>query len=61
MLLDVKMPGMSGLEVLKEAVQRRPELPIILLTAYIDVRDAVAAIKLGAKDYLEKPIDIDEL
>ena len=61
MLLDVRMPGLSGLEVLRLAKQRRPDLPIILLTAFIDVRDAVSAIKMGAIDYLEKPIDLDEL
>jgi DNA-binding NtrC family response regulator len=61
MLLDVRMPGMSGLDVLAEVRQTRPELPVILLTAFIDVRDAVAAIKQGARDYLEKPIDLDEL
>lgn len=61
MLLDVRMPGMSGMEVLKQVRALRPALPVILLTAYIDVRDAVAAIKQGAADYLEKPIDLDEL
>ncbi len=61
MLLDVRMPGMGGMEVLKRVCEMRPALPVILLTAYIDVRDAVAAIKQGAADYLEKPIDLDEL
>ena len=61
MLLDVRMPGMSGLEVLAQVKNTRPDLPVILLTAYIDVRDAVAAIKQGALDYLEKPVDLDEL
>ncbi|MBX3178854.1 MAG: sigma-54-dependent Fis family transcriptional regulator [Candidatus Hydrogenedentes bacterium] len=61
MLLDVRMPGMSGLEVLAKVKVMRPDLPVILLTAYIDVRDAVAAIKQGALDYLEKPVDLDEL
>ncbi len=61
MLLDVRMPGMSGLEVLERVKAERPELPVILLTAFIDVRDAVVAIKSGALDYLEKPVDIDEL
>jgi len=61
MLLDVRMPGMSGLEVLAKMKAVRPDLPVILLTAYIDVRDAVAAIKQGALDYLEKPVDLDEL
>lgn len=61
MLLDVRMPKRSGMEVLEQLHQEYPDLPVILLTAYIDVRDAVAAIKLGARDYLEKPVDLDEL
>ncbi|MCC6696200.1 MAG: sigma-54-dependent Fis family transcriptional regulator [Candidatus Hydrogenedentes bacterium] len=61
MLLDVRMPGMSGLEVLGHVKRQLPALPVILLTAFIDVRDAVAAIKTGALDYLEKPVDLDEL
>ncbi len=61
MLLDVRLPDISGLDVLHRVKEEQPSLPIILLTAYIDVRDAVAAIKSGALDYLEKPIDLDEL
>ena len=61
MLLDVRMPGMSGLDVLDKLRDEHPGLPVILLTAFIDVRDAVAAIKAGALDYLEKPVDLDEL
>jgi len=61
LLLDVRMPGLTGLQVLEGIAGERPELPVILLTAYIDVRDAVAAIKQGAVDYLEKPVDLDEL
>ncbi len=61
MLLDVRMPGLNGLEVLERVKTEWPSLPVILLTAFIDVRDAVAAIKAGALDYLEKPVDIDEL
>lgn len=61
MLLDVRMPGMSGLEAL-DKIRQLPRPPVVvLLTAYIDVRDAVAAIKMGAADYLEKPVDLDEL
>ena len=60
-LLDVRMPGMSGLEVLARLRVERPELPVILLTAYMDLRDAVSVIKQGAVDYLEKPVDLDEL
>lgn len=61
MLLDVRMPGLNGLEVLERVKTECPSLPVILLTAFIDIRDAVAAIKAGALDYLEKPVDIDEL
>ena len=61
MLLDVRMPVMSGMEALEIIHEKRPELPVILLTAYIDVRDAVAAMKTGARDYIEKPVDLDEL
>ena len=61
MLLDVRMPGLSGLEVLERLRRDGSAKPVILLTAYIDVRDAVSAMKQGAVDYLEKPVDLDEL
>jgi DNA-binding NtrC family response regulator len=61
MLLDVRMPEMNGFQVLEHVKAEWPSLPVILLTAVIDIRSAVAAIKLGALDYLEKPVDIDEL
>jgi DNA-binding NtrC family response regulator len=61
MVLDVRMPEMSGLEALATIKTCCPEIAIILLTAFIDVRDAVDAIKTGAHDYLEKPVDLDEL
>jgi len=58
---DVRMPGASGLELLQKARKRYPALPFLLVTAYADVRDAVKALKLGAVDYLAKPVDLDEL
>lgn len=58
---DVRMPGDSGLELLQAARERWPQLPFLLVTAYADVREAVAALKLGAVDYLAKPVDLDEL
>ncbi len=61
MILDVRLPGISGLEALRQILAEHSSLPVILLTAYIDVRDAVSAIKAGARDYIEKPIDLDEL
>jgi len=61
LISDVRMPGMSGLELLRRARDRRLTLPVLLVTAYADVRDAVHAGRDGAVDYLQKPIDLDEL
>jgi two-component system NtrC family response regulator len=58
-LTDVKMSRMSGLELLREARALNPELPVVVLTAYGSVTDAVAAMRDGAVDYLTKPVDID--
>ena len=60
-LLDVRLPGMSGIEALPEIRKIAADLPILLLTAHADVRQAVAAVKSGADDYLAKPVDLDEL
>lgn len=58
---DVRMPGESGLDLLRRVREEKPELPFLLVTAYADVREAVDALKLGAVDYLAKPVDLDEL
>ncbi len=58
---DVRMGGVSGLELLREVRKTHPALPFLIVTAYADVRDAVQAMKLGAVDYLSKPVDLDEL
>lgn len=58
---DVKMPGMNGITFLQKIRAKMPDLPFLLVTAFADLRDAVKALKLGAVDYLEKPIDLDEL
>jgi two-component system response regulator AtoC len=60
-ITDLSMPGMSGLELMGQIVQRDPALPVILLTAHGSERVAVAAMKQGAYDYIAKPFDIDEL
>lgn len=60
-LLDVRLPDANGVEKVSEIKTQFPETPVILLTAFIDIRDAVQAIKQGAVDYLEKPVDLDEL
>jgi len=58
---DVRMPGESGIDLLTRVREKIPELPFLIVTAYADVRDAVTALKLGAVDYLTKPVDLDEL
>jgi two-component system nitrogen regulation response regulator GlnG len=58
---DVRMPGMSGFELLEKINQVRPGLPVIILTAFGDLDSAVDAYKYGAYEYLTKPFDIDEL
>jgi DNA-binding NtrC family response regulator len=60
-LSDVRMPGMSGLELLRHLKERDPEIQLVLMTAYSCVKDAVEAIQLGAADYVEKPIDFRRL
>ncbi|MFL5301263.1 MAG: sigma-54-dependent transcriptional regulator, partial [Anaeromyxobacteraceae bacterium] len=60
-LLDLKMPGMDGLQVLEEARKLRPEATYVVMTAYATVDTAVAAMKLGAFDYLVKPFDPEEV
>ncbi|MDB4963933.1 MAG: two component, sigma54 specific, transcriptional regulator, Fis family protein [Myxococcales bacterium] len=60
-LTDLSMPGMDGLELMAQIVQRDPTLPVILLTAHGSERVAVAAMKQGAYHYLAKPFDIDEV
>ncbi|HXT39710.1 MAG TPA: sigma-54 dependent transcriptional regulator [Candidatus Angelobacter sp.] len=61
MISDVRMPGISGLETLRRARQERAVLPVLLVTAYADIREAVGAMRDGAVNYLAKPIDLDEL
>lgn len=61
LISDVRMPGMGGMELFKEAHALRPALPVIFLTAYGTIPDAVHAVKAGATDYLTKPFDGKEL
>jgi len=61
MISDVRMPGLSGLDTLRRARQQNAVLPVLLVTAYADIREAVGAMRDGALNYLAKPIDLDEL
>ncbi|MCE5333919.1 MAG: response regulator [Desulfobacteraceae bacterium] len=60
-VLDVKMPGMSGLDTLREIKKKYPSLEVIMLTGHANMEVAIEGMDLGAFDYLMKPIDIDEL
>ena len=61
MLSDVRMPGMDGLGLLREARRLHPDLVVIMLTAYGSVETAVEAMKVGAADFLTKPVNLDHL
>src|SRR5579871_7047231 len=58
---DLKLPGHSGIDVLREAKRVESTLPVILLTAYGSVEEAVTAMKDGAFDFVQKPVDLDHL
>jgi len=60
-LSDIQMPGKSGLELLAELRQLRPETPVVMMTAFGSVRSAVAAMRAGALDYVSKPFDAEQL
>ncbi|MHC4935469.1 MAG: sigma-54-dependent transcriptional regulator [Planctomycetota bacterium] len=60
-ILDVQLPDVSGLEVLRRLRRDLPEVPVLIITAYASVDSAVEAMKEGAIDYLEKPLDLEEL
>jgi DNA-binding response OmpR family regulator len=59
--LDLHLPGMDGIQILKEIRQRQPKLPVIMLTGYGTLQSAVEALRLGANDYLLKPFDPEVL
>lgn len=60
-LLDIRMPGMDGIEALMDIRKVSPYVPVLMMTAYASVKTAVEALKAGAFEYLIKPLDIDEL
>lgn len=58
---DIKMPDITGIDLLKKIKTINPEIPVILITAFASANDAVEAMKLGAEDYVTKPFNLDEL
>ena len=60
-VLDVKMPGLGGFEVIKRIKEERPELAVVFLTGHGSVESASEGMRMGAFDYLMKPVDIDAL
>src|SRR5690606_21751006 len=60
-LSDLIMPGLSGMELLQKIRASWPEIPVIIMTAFGTIQSAVGAMRVGAYDYLSKPIDYEEL
>jgi two-component system, OmpR family, response regulator len=60
-VLDVKMPGMDGIETLKEIKKKNPLVEVILLTGHASIESGIEGMKLGAFDYVMKPVNIDDL
>jgi DNA-binding NtrC family response regulator len=58
---DIKMPGTNGMDVLKHVRKRNPDVPVVMITAYGSISQAVEALKMGALDYVVKPFDVEEL
>jgi two-component system, NtrC family, response regulator PilR len=61
LLCDIKMPQVDGMDLLRRAKERNPLAPVIMITAYGSVKQAVEALRMGALDYIVKPFDIEEL
>src|SRR5436190_12361109 len=61
LISDLKMPKMTGIELLAQVKKLRPDLPVVLMTAFATVQTAVEAMKLGAYDYIQKPFDGEEI
>ena len=60
-LTDLRLPGADGIAVLRQAKESDPDCPVIVMTAFGTIENAVEAMKLGASDFIQKPIDLDQL
>lgn len=61
LISDIRLPEISGMEILKRCREVRPDVPVIMITAYGNMKQAIEALKMGALDYIIKPFDIEEL
>src|SRR6266516_5362176 len=61
MFLDLNLPGMSGIDLLVEVHRQVPHMPVLILTAHAALESAIQAIRLGARDYLIKPVEPEEI
>ena len=60
-ILDVSLPGASGLEILQSLKEHKPDVPVLMITGYASMKNAIEALKLGAYDYITKPFDLHEV
>lgn len=60
-ITDIRLPGAGGLDILRKSLAESPSTPVIMMTAYGNIRDAVDAMRAGAFDYITKPFDLDEM
>ncbi len=60
-ITDIRLPDISGMEILRQSLQISPSAPVIVMTAYGNIKDAVESMRIGAFDYITKPFDLDEM
>ncbi len=60
-ITDIRLPGAGGIEILRKSLSESPATPVIIMTAYGKIKDAVEAMRIGAFDYITKPFDLDEM
>jgi YesN/AraC family two-component response regulator len=61
LITDIKMPGMDGMELFKTVKAANPDVAVIIVTGFGTIDSAVAAIRLGAEDYITKPFNVDDI
>ncbi len=61
LITDIRLPDISGIEILRQSLQISPATPVVMMTAYGNIKDAVESMRIGAFDYITKPFDLDEM